>query len=229
MPDGSKVTAATVQPDTDSLVRINKAGRSLAALRTAAIDHEVDLDAITDEEWAPISKEVELLEGWRERHAGPLRNTTRTYATTFARTLSGLTGRVSHAAAQEVLDHPRQLSRYPTMRLTAMEDIGGARAILPTQAAADDVARRLRKNWKVHRYRDYDIRAAKATVTEFDDYDAALAAYESIEKQNLGRNDLDIVLLGADSLETIEKTHSSYFMTTEGGFEQFLGDLLTNV
>jgi len=75
----------------------------------------------------------------------------------------------------------------------------------------------------------YDIRAAKATVTEFDDYDAALAAYESIEKQNVGRNDLDIVLLGADSLETIEKTHSSYFMTTEGGFEQFLGDVLTHV
>ncbi len=48
-----------------------------------------------------------------------------------------------------------KLSRYPTMRLTAMEDIGGVRAILPTQAAADDVARRLRKNWKVHRYRDY--------------------------------------------------------------------------
>jgi hypothetical protein len=73
----------------------------------------------------------------------------------------------------------------------------------------------------------YDVKTAKAQVTEFDDYDAALAAYESIEKQNFGRDDLDIVLLGADSLETIEKTHSSYFATTEGGFERFLGDLLT--
>lgn len=74
----------------------------------------------------------------------------------------------------------------------------------------------------------YDVRAAKATVTEFDDYATALSAYESIEKENLGRDDLDIVLLGADSLETVEKTHSSYFSTTEGGFEQLLGDLLTN-
>jgi len=74
----------------------------------------------------------------------------------------------------------------------------------------------------------YDVAAGKATVTEFDDYDAALAAYESIEKANLGRDDLDIVLLGADSLETVEKTHSSYFATTEGGFERFLGDLITS-
>ena len=107
---------------------------------------------MTREEKEPINREVELLEGWRERHAGRCATRTRTSATT-----------------------------------------------------------------------------AKATVTEFDDYDAALSAYESIEMRNLSRNDLDIVLLGADSLETIEKTHASYFATTEGGFEQFLGDLLTNV
>ena len=47
----------------------------------------------------------------------------------------------------------------------------------------------------------YDVSAGKATVTAFDDYDTALAAYQSIEKENLGRDDLDIVLLGADSLE----------------------------
>jgi hypothetical protein len=74
----------------------------------------------------------------------------------------------------------------------------------------------------------YDVRAGKATVTEFEDYDDAVAAYEKIEKSNLGRDDLDIVLLGADSLDTIKRTHSSYFTTTEGGFEQLLGDLLTS-
>lgn len=71
----------------------------------------------------------------------------------------------------------------------------------------------------------YDVRAAQATVREFDDYAEALSAYESIEKKNLGSDDLDIVLLGADSLETIKRTHSSYFDTAEGGFEQFLGDV----
>ncbi len=184
-----------------------------------------------------------------------------------------------------------KLSKYPTMRLTEMEDIGGVRAVLPTQEAADEVSRRLRKNWKVHRYRDYvrrpkasgyralhlivikqgvklevqirtflqdywanqvehdsrqlrvDYKSGKgqdavhayyvamselmAMREEFDDYAAALAAYENIEKEHLGHNDLDIVLLGADSLETIKKTHSSYFETTKHGFERLFGDVLT--
>ena len=75
----------------------------------------------------------------------------------------------------------------------------------------------------------YDVRAGSAKVREFEDYDAAVAAYEKIEKEHLGRDDLDIVLLGADSLDTIKRTHSSYFTTTERGFEQLLGDLLTSV
>jgi len=72
----------------------------------------------------------------------------------------------------------------------------------------------------------YDVHAAKATVEEFEDYDTALSAYEKIEKESLGRDDLDIVLLGADSLETIKRTHSSYFSTAEGGFEQFIDKML---
>ncbi|MGH2902266.1 MAG: hypothetical protein ACRDK7_01530 [Solirubrobacteraceae bacterium] len=72
----------------------------------------------------------------------------------------------------------------------------------------------------------YDVRARHASVEEFSDYDAALLAYENIEKEHLGRDDLDVVLLGADSLETIKKTHSSYFETTEGGFEKFFSDIL---
>jgi hypothetical protein len=75
----------------------------------------------------------------------------------------------------------------------------------------------------------YDLSAAEAKVQEYDDYDAALAAYEHIEKENLGRDDLDIVLLGADSLTTIEKTHSSYFQTSVDGFEQFFRDRIANV
>lgn len=75
----------------------------------------------------------------------------------------------------------------------------------------------------------YDIMAAKAAVTEYEDYDMALAAYERIKKDDFGRDDLDIVLLGADSRATIEKTHSSYFKTVDGGFEQFFSDLLERV
>lgn len=55
------------------------------------------------------------------------------------------------------------------------------------------------------------------------DYEAAQAAYAEAELAN-GDVDatLDIVLLSADSLETIEQTHSSYF----GGDSKKLEELL---
>lgn len=46
------------------------------------------------------------------------------------------------------------------------------------------------------------------------DYEAALHAYDEREKEyrDKGRGeDVDMVLLGADSLETVKRTHSSYF------------------
>jgi hypothetical protein len=52
----------------------------------------------------------------------------------------------------------------------------------------------------------------RTTVVEFGtDYDAAQHAYQEAEQQARGRQDLDVVLLSADSLETIKLTHSSYF------------------
>ena len=43
------------------------------------------------------------------------------------------------------------------------------------------------------------------------DYDGAQHAYQEAEQQARGRSDLDVVLVSADSLETIMRTHSSYF------------------
>lgn len=43
------------------------------------------------------------------------------------------------------------------------------------------------------------------------DYEAAQHAYQAAERKARGRADLDVVLLSADSLETIKRTHSSYF------------------
>lgn len=57
-----------------------------------------------------------------------------------------------------------------------------------------------------------DVTRNKTTVEEFDtDYEAAQHAYEDAERQARNRFDLDVVLLSADSLETIKSTHSSYF------------------
>jgi hypothetical protein len=52
----------------------------------------------------------------------------------------------------------------------------------------------------------------KTEVKDFgSDYDAAQAAYAEAERANADEERLDIVLLSADSLETIKQTHSSYF------------------
>jgi hypothetical protein len=49
-------------------------------------------------------------------------------------------------------------------------------------------------------------------VVEFGtDYAVAQDAYQEAEQGARGRRDLDVVLLSADSLETIKLTHSSYF------------------
>ena len=53
------------------------------------------------------------------------------------------------------------------------------------------------------------------------DYDAALEAYEQAEEDARGCSDVEVVLLSSDSLETIKRTHSSYFQT-HGPFERFL-------
>jgi hypothetical protein len=58
----------------------------------------------------------------------------------------------------------------------------------------------------------HDVTRRETTVVEFGaDYEVALDAYGEAERKVWGRPDLDVVLLGADSLETIKRTHSSYF------------------
>lgn len=57
-----------------------------------------------------------------------------------------------------------------------------------------------------------DVTRRKTSVVEFDtDYETAQHAYQEAEQKARGRGDLDVVLLSADSLETIKLTHSSYF------------------
>ncbi len=58
----------------------------------------------------------------------------------------------------------------------------------------------------------YNPATAETDVRSFGtDYDAAQAAYAEAEQASGLATKLDIVLLSADSLETIKKTHSSYF------------------
>ncbi|HVO54204.1 MAG TPA: hypothetical protein VMT37_07315 [Solirubrobacterales bacterium] len=71
----------------------------------------------------------------------------------------------------------------------------------------------------------FDPATGKTAVESLGtDYDAAQAAYAKAEEANGIDGPLDIVLISADSLETIEQTHSSYF----GGGIAKLDELLPN-
>jgi len=67
----------------------------------------------------------------------------------------------------------------------------------------------------------YRIADGHADVLPFaHDYKAALLAYNEAEAEHRGDDDVEVVLLGSDSLETLERTHSSYFELSEKHVDQ---------
>jgi hypothetical protein len=59
------------------------------------------------------------------------------------------------------------------------------------------------------------------TVQEFTDRDEAGRAYVAAERAAQGDPGLEIVLIGADSLDTIKQTHGQYF-DAPGGRSSYL-------
>jgi len=58
----------------------------------------------------------------------------------------------------------------------------------------------------------YDIANGLAHIEPFElDHDAALAAYTDAESRFRDDANVEVVLLGSDSRETLERTHASYF------------------
>ena len=57
----------------------------------------------------------------------------------------------------------------------------------------------------------YDLRHQRLEVQEFADATKATDAYGQAELDHLGDHSWEIVLVGADSLDTIRKTHGHYF------------------
>lgn len=58
----------------------------------------------------------------------------------------------------------------------------------------------------------YDLSAQQLVrQEEFADADEAVAAYAAAEREFGERSQLEIVLVGADSIETIRQTHAHYF------------------
>jgi hypothetical protein len=68
----------------------------------------------------------------------------------------------------------------------------------------------------------YDIARGSAEVRRFGtDYEAAQRAYADLEWETRDDANIDAVLLSADSLATVKRTHSSYFGTRRR-FERLL-------
>ena len=91
-----------------------------------------------------------------------------------------------------------------------------AEAVVPRVDQSDRDAptpsarRRSRKPF-IHFLLTYDLRTGHLEVREFDDPDEATRAYGEAERGHLDDRDLEIVLVGSDSLETVKQTHGHYF------------------
>lgn len=77
----------------------------------------------------------------------------------------------------------------------------------------------------------YDIPSRQLEVHEFgEDYNAAVDAYGEFEQEHRDEKAIEVVLVGADSIETIHKTHSHYFAQhADDLFRQFLEGATTAV
>lgn len=70
----------------------------------------------------------------------------------------------------------------------------------------------------------YNIPMGMADVVQYGaDYASALEAYALAEERWRNDDDFEVVLLGSDSLETLMRTHSSYFELSERHADQVVG------
>ena len=113
---------------------------------------------LSEDELEPL---VNAISDWRQTHAHPLSLVT-----------PGVRNWVSREASGDVIVGQRlkrldrivdKLARFPTMRLSQMEDVGGCRAVLATPTAVEAVAARIRRKWEVTTTSDYR-EAAKPTT-----------------------------------------------------------------
>ena len=73
----------------------------------------------------------------------------------------------------------------------------------------------------------YNVPNREVEIIEFGpDADAAVVAYSEQERVYRDDDAIEVVMVGADSIETIKKTHSHYFARTgEDLLDQFLTTL----
>lgn len=58
------------------------------------------------------------------------------------------------------------------------------------------------------------------------DVDAAVAEYQRLEREHFGDSRYDIVLVGSESIESVQVTHASYFRSGMESVEQYLRSVM---
>ncbi|MGH3026081.1 MAG: RelA/SpoT domain-containing protein, partial [Gaiellaceae bacterium] len=101
---------------------------------------------------AALRDAAEIVDWWRREHAYPL-----------SKVNAGLRHYLAPHGRPEVAQRLKKwttilykLHRHPTMRLSAMQDVGGVRAVLSDQARVDAVVDRLRRSWRTRLIAEYD-------------------------------------------------------------------------
>jgi hypothetical protein len=100
---------------------------------------------------AELTEAIAIIDWWRSAHAKPLSRVAANlsdYAEAEGKPI--VTQRLKRL--QTIIG---KLFREPGMKLARMEDIGGVRAVLPSQDACYRVASQIRRNWTITRFRDY--------------------------------------------------------------------------
>jgi ppGpp synthetase/RelA/SpoT-type nucleotidyltranferase len=127
----------------------SRADRAGQALRHWWIDGSADaMRAKT-----PLSEHGEVAVDYRATFQEPLKKVTVGVRQFVERESSAIIVGQRLKRMPQILN---KLARFPSMRLSQMEDIGGCRAILPGGAAeVQGVLRRIRRNWQIALFRDY--------------------------------------------------------------------------
>jgi putative GTP pyrophosphokinase len=130
-----------------SKTSVNRAGETLADVLLEILEGK----SIAEQRRQEGRDAMEIVEWWRGEHARPLTRVAanlRHYAAKEAKPL----------VAQRLKKVPtiaHKLLREPGMKLARMGDIGGVRAVFPSQVAAYRVASGLRRNWTITSFKDY--------------------------------------------------------------------------
>jgi ppGpp synthetase/RelA/SpoT-type nucleotidyltranferase len=109
-----------------------------------------------------VLAEVQVIQAWRRQHAQPLALTTPVLRRWIGKETTVRPIPVAQRMKQ-LMTIVDKLVRHPTMNLDRMQDIAGARGILPDHAAIDRVASKVHRYWEVVGDDDYRERGRPVT------------------------------------------------------------------